>query len=293
MLLQTLVLGVVAGSIYALLAVGITQVYKTSRVLNFAQAEIGTFAIYTAVWVSTDEHQPWFLGALAAIAVAIGVGLLFEVLIIRRMLTASRVTVSIATVGLLGLLAGFELVRFGPNPRQLPPPLTHGGFTLAGVVILPSMELALGSVAVVALALTAFFRYTPFGLAVLAAADDPVAARLMGVPRWRVSWFTWGTAGALSAIAVLLIEPQVREVAPSSFQGLFVFGLTAALLGGLTSLPGAFVGGLLVGVAQSVVNAYLLPHLAAKLPGIESLAMLAIVLLVLLARPQGLLGRTA
>lgn len=289
-MLQTLVLGLVDGSIYALIAVGITAVYKTSRVLNFAQAEIGTFAIYTAVWVSTEHHQPWILGALAALAVAVVIGLAFEGLIVRRMLTASRVTVSVATVGLLGALAGTEAERFGPNPRELPPPLAHGGFTLAGVVVSPAQELALIVVAMVALALAAFFRYTPFGLAVLASADDPVAARLMGVPRWKVSSFTWGTAGALSAIAVLLIEPTVTVVAPSSFQGLFVFGLTASLLGGLTSLPGAFVGGLAVGIAQAEVNAHL--HLS-KLPAVQSLAMLVIVLGVLLLRPQGLLGKAA
>jgi branched-chain amino acid transport system permease protein len=285
---QTLVLGVIAGSIYALIAAGVTLVYKASKVLNFAQAEIGTFSLYVTWWVSGKHHQPWILGALASIAVAIAIGLTFERIIIRPMYDAPRVTVAVATIGLLTLLTALEIIRFGPSPRQLPAPLTHGGFQLGGVYVSPSQWLALLIVVVVALALAWFLRSSDFGLGVLASADDPVAARLMGVPQTRVSAFTWGTAGALSALAALLIEPTVGVLAPGAFAGLFIGGLTAALLGGLTSLPGAFVGGLVVGVLEADVKANVI---STSLPGVNSVAMLGIVLVVLLVRPQGILGR--
>lgn len=285
---QTVVLGVIAGSIYALIASGITLVYKSSKVLNFAQAEIGTFSLYVTWWISGKHGQPWIVGALAAIAVAVAIGLVFELVFIRPMYDASRVTVAVATIGLLTLLTTLEIVWFGPSPRSLPAPLSAGGFQLGGVYVSPSQWLALIVVVAVALALAAFLRSTDFGLGVLASADDPVAARLMGVPQTRVSAFTWGTAGALSALAALLIEPTVGVLAPGAFAGLFIGGLTAALLGGLTSLPGAFVGGLVVGVLEADVKANIV---STSLPGVNAVAMLAIVLLVLLVRPQGILGR--
>jgi branched-chain amino acid transport system permease protein len=289
-LMQPIVLGLIAGSIYALIAAGITLVYKASRVLNFAQAEVGTLSLYATWWLCTKHGQPWIVGALASIVVATAIGLGFERFIIRRMFTAPRVTVAVATIGMFSLMVAIEVWRFAGTIYLIPPPIAHGGVTIAGVFVSASQFLALGVVAVIALLLAAFLRYTDFGLAVQAFADDPVAAQLMGAPRGRISAFTWGTAGALSAIAVLLIEPTVGVLAPGAFNGLFVFGLTAALVGGLSSLPGAFVGGLVVGVAQAEVDAHLVFQ---SLPSVETTAMLVIVLAVLLLRPQGLLGRTA
>jgi branched-chain amino acid transport system permease protein len=287
---QVIVVGLIAGSIYALIAAGITLVYKSSRVLNFAQAEIGTLSLYATWWISGEHGQPWIVGALAAIAISIAIGLIFERIIIRPMMTAPRVTVAVATIGLFTFLIALEAVWFAGSIKILPKPLNRGGFEVAGVFVSPSQELSLVVVAVVALGLAAYLRYTRFGLAVMASADDPVAAQLMGVPRARVSAFTWGTAGALSALAVLLIQPTVGALAPGAFSGLFIGGLTAALVGGLSSLPGAFVGGLLVGVLEAEAKAHLV---TTALPGVQSVAMLAIVLAVLLLRPQGLLGRTA
>lgn len=286
---QTLVLGVIAGIIYALIAVGITLVYKCSRVLNFAQVEIGTLGLYWTWWISGDHHLPWIVGALVAIAFSVAVGLVFERLFLRPIATAPRVTLAVATIGLLALMASIELALFAGSIKQLPPPLTRGGFSLGGVVVGPSQELALILVAAVAVALAAFLRFTDFGLGVLASADDPIAAQLMGVSRAKVSAFTWGVAGALSALAALLNEPTVGALAPGVFAGLFIGGLTAALVGGLSSLPGAFVGGIAVGIVEAEIKVH---FVYASVPDLQYLAMLAMVILVMLVRPQGLLGRT-
>jgi branched-chain amino acid transport system permease protein len=288
--MQPIVLGIIAGSIYALIAAGITLVYKSSRVLNFAQAELGTLTLFATYWVSTKHGQPWIVGALASVLLAIGIGLLFEVTVIRQMITASRLTAAVATIGLFTFCLAVENAAFGGSIYQVPPPIAHGGFRLADVFVSWSQLLAFGVVIVVAAALAAFLRYTDFGLAVLASADDPVAARLMGAPARRISMFIWGTSGALSALAVLLIVPTVGVFAPGAFAGLFIGGLTAALLGGLTSLPGAFVGGLLVGVAEAEVKAHLIDL---PIPSVQNAALLAIVLLVLLLRPQGVLGKSS
>jgi branched-chain amino acid transport system permease protein len=287
--MQTIVLGVIAGCIYSLIAVGVTLVYKSSRVLNFAQAEVGTLSLYFTYWITVDAHQPWILGALGSVVLATVIGLAFERLVIRPMFTASRVTVAVATIGLLSLMLGLELALFAGKIYLVPSPIKHGGTTIAGVFVSGSQWLALGVVIAVALGLGGFLRFTDFGLAVQAAADDPVAAQLMGTPRGRISAFTWGTAGALSAIAVLFIAPTLGgTLAPGAYSGLFIGGLTGALLGGLTSLPGAFAGGMAVGIAEAEVNAH---ATFSGLPSTPTLAMFAIVLLVLLVRPQGLLGR--
>jgi branched-chain amino acid transport system permease protein len=286
--LQTIVVGLIGGTIYALLAAGITLVYKATRAVNFAQAEIGTLSLYLTWWLSGKHHNPWWVGALAALALGITMSLVFERLVMRQLVTSSQITKTVATIGFVLLLIGLESRWFAGSAKTFPPPLTRGGFTVAGVVVSPTQELAVIVVAVIAFALALFLRRTRFGLAILASADDPVAAQLMGVPRARVSAATWAIAGALSVIACLLIEPTVGVLSPSAFTTLFIYGLTGALLGGLTSLPGAFAGGLLVGIAQSEVVAHFVQY--SQVPGPENLAMLVIVLVVLLVRPQGLLG---
>jgi branched-chain amino acid transport system permease protein len=162
------------------------------------------------------------------------------------------------------------------------------GVRIAGFFVSPTQFLSFGVIAAIALALTVFFRYTDFGLAVVAAAHDPTAARLTGIPISRVSTFTWGVAAALSAIAALLIEPTITLISPNGIgTQLFISGLAAALLGGLTSLPGAFVGGIVVGVLTSEAR-FIAPS---SFPGAFTVVLFIIVIGVLLLRPQGLFGR--
>ena len=287
---QTLVVGIISGGIYGLMAVGLVLVFKGTRVLNFAQVEVGTLSLYAAWEVTTQHGAPWIVGAMAAIALALAIGLLFERYIVRPMGDAPRVTVAVATIGLLSLMLAFESVYFGPSPRILRPPIAGLGTKLFGVYVSPTQWLSLGVVVIVGLGLAAFLRGTDFGLGVLAAADDPTAVRLVGVRLSRVSAFVWGTAAVLSAIAALLIEPTVGVIAPGALAGLFASGLAAALVGGLTSLSGAFIGGLVVGLAEALVGHYVV---SSSVPGIPSLVVFAAIVGVLVARPGGLMGKAA
>jgi branched-chain amino acid transport system permease protein len=289
-LTQTIVLGLISGGIYGLLALGIALIYKGTRVLNFAQAEIGTIALYVVYLATSKLHLPYPVAAAAAIAFAILVGLLFERLIVRRMGSESRLAVAIATVGLLTVLFSLEVLVFGPSPAPVPSPISGRGFEVAGVFVSPSQVLSLITIAVVGLGLTLFLRFTDFGLGVLAAAQDAGAVRLMGIRLSRISAFTWGTGAAISCVAALLISPTIGiGVAPGILSGLFVKALAAALLGGLDSLPGAFLGGLAIGVIEGL--AFNVGINYPDFPGFQPMSIFLVVLVVLLLRPRGLLGK--
>lgn len=283
----TLVLGLIAGGIYGLLAVGIVLVYRGSGALNFAQGEIGTFALYVAWFLVTENDLPWMVGALAAIAVAALIGAGFERLVVRRMVEATRLSVAVATVGLLSFLIAVEFRFFTGTPRQLQGPISGTGVQILGVFVSPTQLLSLVVTIAVGVGLAAMLKRTDFGLGVLAAAQDPAAVRLVGVPLNRVSAFVWGSGAAVSALAALLIVPTVGVFAPGFATELFLRGLAAAVIGGLLSLPGAFVGGLVIGLLEVGASDLFADT---GLPGIKTLTVFIVLLVVLLARPQGLLA---
>ena len=284
---QVLILGLIAGGIYGLLAVGIVLVYRGSGALNFAQGEIGTFSLYTAYLLVVTFHLPWIVGAIGAVATAAFLGLLFEWAVVRRMVEATRVSVAVATSGLLLFLLSFELVVFSASPRILPPPIHGRGIRLFGVFVSPTQFLALGVTLAVAAGLALVLKRTDFGLGVLAAAQDPVAVQLVGVPLRRVSAFIWATGAAVTALGALLLEPTIGVFVPGFASDLFLRALAAAVVGGLTSLPGAFVGGLAVGVIEAGAGKY---FSSAAVPGIQPLTVFLLILAVLLFRPQGIVA---
>lgn len=285
---QTLVAGIVAGGIYGLIAVGIVLVYKGSRVLNFAQGEIGTFALFVAWWFIDRNDFPWFAGAALGVGAAVVLSLVFERLIVRRMVDASRLSVAVATVGLFLFLIALEAFVFSEALVVLGPPIEGLGPRIFDFYVGPTSILSLVAVVAIALGLAAFMRRTDFGLGVLAASQDPTMVRLVGVRLSRVSAFTWGLAGGVGAIAAILIEPTVGVFAPGFMTQFFIRGLAAALLGGLTSLPGAFVGGLGVGLVEAFVGR---AFIQSGVPGVRTMTVFALLVAVLLVRPAGLLGR--
>jgi branched-chain amino acid transport system permease protein len=287
---QALVVGLVTGGIYGLYALGLVLVYRGSGVLNFAQAELGTFALFIAYEVIVVHHQPWLVGAAAALATALVMGLVFERAAVWPLRAAPRVTVAVGTIAMLSLLIALELTIFGANPRLLEPPIGGVGLRIFEVIVTPTQLVSLLVVALVGGGLAAFLRFTDFGLSVQAAAQDQEAVRFLGIRLARVSIFTWGLAALLSALAALLIQPTVGVISASAFGAIFIKALGAALIGGLSSMPGAFAGGLVVGVAEAEIR-----HLTVSSPltGLPELVIFAAVVATLVLRPQGLLGERA
>lgn len=264
------------------------MVYKASGILNFAQAEFGTLALYI-VWGLGTKGIGWLISAPIAIAIAVGVGLAFERFVLRTMGESAAVIRSVATAGLLLLLFAFELKVWRSAPRLIAVPLSGRGIIIGTTGLAPMHLLSIAVLIVLAVGLAVLVSKTRFGLGLLAVASDPSTARLMGVPFARVSAFTWALAGGLGAIAGLLIGPQHGAFAPLSLTAsLFLPGMAAALIGGLRSLPGAFAGGMIAGVVEAFLR-FTFPQTV----GIAANGLLALIILVLLVRPQGLFGKTA
>ena len=277
---QVLVLGLISGGIYALFALGVVMVHRGTGVLTFANGEVGTAGLFLAALLVSDAGLPWIVGAVAAVAFAVLLGCLFELLVVRRMGVSDPVAVAVATVGLaLFLLAG-EFQLFGESPKELAGPV-DGGVTIAGVVVTPTQIFGLVLAVALGFGLQAVLRRTDFGLGILAAAQDPAAVRLVGVPLSRISLTIWGAGAALAAIASLLVEPTVGVFGPGYASELYVVGLAAAVIGGLNSLPGAVVGGVVLGIAEAAASRYLGDI---GLSGMRYVVVFVVLLAVLLGR---------
>jgi branched-chain amino acid transport system permease protein len=284
---QVLVIGAVNGTIYALFAVSVALVYRGARTVNFASGEVGTLSLFIAWGIVTDAGLPWLLGAAAAVAFAMTVGAAFEVIVVRRLGRADRATVAVATVGLLTLVLALEFQLFSASPRILRGPVKGLGIQVFDVYISPTQLIAFVVVIAVALALSQVLRRTDFGLGVLAAAQDPDTARLMGVPVGRVSVFVWAAGAGLAALAALLVVPSIGVFTPGFATELYVKGIVAAVIGGLASPTGAIAGGYALAVLESGTRRVLLHS---TVPGLGLLVTLAVVLVVLVLRPTGILA---
>jgi branched-chain amino acid transport system permease protein len=288
---ESLVIGVITGAAYGLVALGLVLIYKSSGVFNFAQGEFGTVSVYALYLL--HEEVPYGLALAGALVVAVVFGLLVERLVIRPLFDAPRVILMVATAG-VSLLAIAVEIWFGeaqgkPIARAFP---TLDRYTVLGVQISDQRLLLLGVLALLAIVLALFFNRSNLGLAILGASQEPTATELVGISVRRLSGFTWGLAALLGGLAGVIAVPEGNSFTPGIVTSAFLIpAFTAAVLGGMTSLPGAFLGGIIVGVVQAVATS---APLFDDIPGTPGTLMVFVVLLaVLTVRPQGILGRSA
>jgi branched-chain amino acid transport system permease protein len=288
-LLQSLVIGVVNGAVYALIALGLVLVYRSSGIFNFAQAEFGTVAVYGAWFSFTHWGLPYVMAALFGVVCGIVAALTTERFVIRPLSQGPKVTLLVATAGIALLSIGVAFWRTGDNALQFFDPLTKAeGLRIAGVQVSGQRLLTLLLLLVAVALLTAFFR-SPYGLAVLAASQDSDASALVGLDVNRISMLVWGIAGTLGAFAGILLQGG-NSFTPGAITSLALIpGFTAAVIGGLTSLPGAVVGGMVIGMLESFGRLSTFDFI----PGASSVSVFVVLLLVLLVRPEGLLGGRA
>jgi branched-chain amino acid transport system permease protein len=284
---QQVAVGVRDGGVYASLALAIVIVYRSSRVINFAQGEMATFTTFVA-WSLLNHGLSFWAAFPIVLALAFAGGVAIERVVIRPVESASPLTIVILTLGLALLLNGLTNVIWGGGERQFHGPFSTRTIDVGGVPIsVQDIGIIVVSVVLVVL-LGLFFRYTKLGLGLRAAAVNPASSRLAGV---RVGWMLalgWGFAAVLGAVAGMMIAPVVF-LDPNMMQTLLLYAFAAAVLGGLDSPVGAVVGGIVLGLTIDLLGRYVdWIGSTLKLP-----VALALILLFLLVRPQGMFGRVA
>ncbi len=329
-LVSVLVNGLQVGSVYALVALGLALVYKSTRVLNFAQGSLGSVPAFVVFLILTGGSRaasidpttvsPWMLLLASVVAVVVGAALAIAVnlFVVQRLRDSSPVITLVATAGVALLFTASELILFEAKARKFPRfvPGAPAGVQVGPVCLSTQADgvcqgaagnLALGgaiiswhsiilvAVLVTAAVLLALFFRTPPGVALLATAQEPFAAELHGVSVRAMSAIAWGTAGAFGAVAGILGAGVYEQLTPGFMTTTFLIpAIVAAVLGGITSMVGAVMGGLLLGVTVSLANSFVLSYdLTSVLPGPPQIATFAVLLLVLLLRPRGLLGKEA
>ena len=284
--LSYLISGISLGSIYAIIALGYTMVYGIARMLNFAHGDItmvGGFAIFTMV--STLGMAP-MVGILTAVAVCTVLGVTIEFVAYRPLRGASSLAVLITAIGVSYLLQNVALLIFGSNARQFTSVVTVPGIKLAGGRLSISGETIVTIVVcfVIMAGLTAFINKTKVGQAMLAVSEDRGAATLMGINVNKTIAITFAIGSALAAIAGALLCSTYPSLTPytGSMPGIKAF--VAAVFGGIGSIPGALIGGIILGVVENLSKAYISSQLSDAI-------VFSLLIIILLVRPTGILGK--
>ncbi|MDM0077124.1 branched-chain amino acid ABC transporter permease [Variovorax sp. J2P1-59] len=280
-LLHQVLSGLATGGIYASMALALVMIYQATHLVNFAQGEMAMFSTYIA-WSLIQAGVPYWGAFLITVAVAFVLGALIERVILQPVEDAPILSVVIVFIGLLVILNSLAGWIFSYTIKPFPSPFPAE--PLFGNSYVSSHEMGSIGITLAVLALVfAFFRFTPLGLAMRAAAQNPVSSRLVGI---RVGWMLalgWGLAAAIGSIAGIMVAPTVF-LEPNMMAGILLYSFAAALLGGIDSPGGAVLGGFIVGVLENLVGAIL---------GTELKLTVALVLIVgvLVIRPSGLFGK--
>ncbi|MET0529766.1 MAG: branched-chain amino acid ABC transporter permease [Microvirga sp.] len=281
---QGIASGLVTGSVYALLAMAIVIVFRTTDVANFAEGEVYMASAYLAFFLIAMLALPYWVAVPATVLAIFAGTALFQRVVLTQVAAAKGVAVNlvIATLGLSYALKGIvRATGFGDTPRSFPSVLPEGSVTL-WQASLTYLDLAIFVAALVVMALFFWmFTYTKTGRAMRAVGMNRRAAQLVGINLGRVQMLVWGLSGAISAVAAILIAPKLLMTAEMGVVVTLAFA--AAIVGGFTSLPGAVVGGLIIGVTENLVGLFVSSRAI-------NVAPFVVIMLVLIFKPQGLFG---
>lgn len=280
-LAQQIISGLATGSLYALAALGLVLIFKTSDVVNFAQGEMAMFGTFIMFTFLKAGGLPYWGAFVLALAFAFLMGAAIERAVLRPLAQAPLISVLIATLGLMQIINGVAGWIWGYQAKAFPTAVSGSPISLGDLIItLPDLINLVVSLVV----MTGFFllfKFTKLGVAMRAVAENRVAARLMGIATDRILSLTWGLGGILAATAGILIAP-VTNLDINMMADMQIKAFTAAVLGGFTSLPGAVVGGLALGVLENIVGQFV--------PQLKTPFAFALIVLVLVIKPTGLMG---
>ncbi|MBK6869240.1 MAG: branched-chain amino acid ABC transporter permease [Burkholderiales bacterium] len=281
--LQLVISGIAQGCIYGLIALGFVLIYKATETVSFAQGELMMLGAFGGLVGMTMLGFPFWLAVLSTIAAMALFGVLLERVVIRPILGQPAFSIVMLTIGIGYVARGLitMLPGIGTDTHTLPVPYKNQTWNLGSLVLSAEQVTVIGATAVLCAGLFVMFRYSKLGIAMQAASQNQLAAYYMGIPVKRLNGLVWGLAAAVAAVAGLLLAPITFVHANMGFIGLKAF--PAAVVGGFGSLPGAIVGGLIIGIVESLSGFYL-PE------GFKDIAAYIVVLIMLMVKPNGLFG---
>ena len=283
--LSYLISGISLGSVYAIIALGYTMVYGIAKMLNFAHGDLIMVGGYISLLAMSALNLPWWLAVLLAMLVCTVLGIVIEGLAYKPLRAAPSLAVLITAIGVSYFLQNAALLLWGANPRVYTP-VVEGAVKLFGgrlTVSYISLLTVLMCLVIMA-ALTLFTGKSKMGKAMRACSEDKDAARLMGINVNRSISLTFAIGSALAAVAGVLLCSSYTALMPSTGSMPGIKAFTAAVFGGIGSIPGAFLGGILLGIIEAMAKAYVSTQLANSV-------VFAVLIITLLARPAGLLGK--
>jgi branched-chain amino acid transport system permease protein len=288
-LLQTGFSGIAVGCKYALIALGFSIVFKATGVINFAQASLVLLGAYLTYHFSQTWELNFYVGLVLAMATGALVGLAVEALVLRRLVGEQPATVIMATIGVLFVIDNATTAVWGPTNRNLGDPWGVTTREFLGVTVADRDLWTIAFTAAAVAAFFLFFRYSPLGLAMRAAAFDPEAAMAQGIPARRVSRAAWAIAGLVAALAGTTLAAGASQLSPAT-GALALIAFPAIILGGLDSPLGAVVGGVIIGLVQQF-TALLAPEYFDWVgESFERVSPYLVMIVILLIRPYGLFG---
>ena len=282
-LVQLIIGGVAQGCIYGLIALGFVLIYKATETVSFAQGELMMLGAFCGLALMTFLGWPFWLAVISSIAAMAAFGMLVERAVIRPILGQPQFSIVMLTIGIGYIARGLitMIPGIGTETHMLPVPYKDQIWRFGDVVINAEQVAVIVVTGLLCAALFALFRFSRVGIAMQAASQNQLAAYYMGIPVKRLNGMVWGLAAAVAAVAGLLLAPITFVHANMGFIGLKAF--PAAVVGGFGSLPGAIVGGLIIGIVESLSGFYL-PE------GFKDIAAYIVVLIMLMVKPNGLFG---
>lgn len=285
--IQSLANGLNLGSIYALTALGYTMVYGIIRMINFAHGDfimVGGFTLFYTIPVMLKMGLPGWLAVFVAIIICVFVGVMTEQIAYKPVRGQGSTTALITALGMSLVLENGALVLFGSAPRNVPPMFDLPAVTFGTITIPATTILTLVIGIVMMLLLTLFIKYTKLGRAMRAVPEDKIASTLVGINVNKIITITFAIGSGLAAVASMMYTTSYVSIKNELGITLGLKAFVAAVLGGIGSVPGAMVGGLLLGIIEIMVKVYMLP-------GTYEAVTYLILILVLLIRPTGLMGK--
>lgn len=284
--LQLVISGIAQGCIYGLIALGFVLIYKATETVSFVQGDLMMLGAFCGLAGMTFIGFPFWLAVVCAIAAMGALGMLLERIVIRPILGQPAFSIVMLTIGIGYVARGLitMIPGIGTETHSLPVPYKDMVFRLggeAGLILNAEQLTIIGSTALLSGLLFALFRYSKLGIAMQASSQNQLAAYYMGIPVKKINGLVWGLAAAVAAIAGILLAPITFVHANMGLIGLKAF--PAAVVGGFGSLPGAIVGGLVIGIVESLSGFYL-PD------GVKDIAAYVVVLVMLMVKPNGLFG---